>query len=183
MTSAPAAPCVVVLMGVSGSGKSTVGTLLAGRLGWDFEEGDDLHPATNIAKMVAGVPLDDDDRMPWLDEVAGWIRQHIEAGRSGIITCSALRRRYRDLLRGDHVTFVYLSGTRDQIADRLADRHGHFMPASLLDSQFAILEPPGPDENAITVDGTIDSADLVGEIAGRLHLRALPAAGDAGSQT
>lgn len=145
-------PVVLVVMGVSGSGKSTIAGLLAGRLGWDLEEGDDLHPPANVAKMAAGHPLTDEDRKPWLVEVAAWIREHTDAGRPGLITCSALRRAYRDLLRGEHVVFVYLAGTHEEIAHRLAKRHGHFMPAALLDSQFATLEEPGPDERAITVD-------------------------------
>jgi carbohydrate kinase (thermoresistant glucokinase family) len=143
---------VLVVMGVSGCGKSTVAGLLAGRLGWDLGEGDDLHPAANVAKMASGHPLTDDDRWPWLDLVARWIREHTDAGRPGIITCSALRRSYRDVLRGDHVVFVYLHGTRDQIAARLALRHGHYMPTALLDSQFAALEPPGDDERVLRVD-------------------------------
>ena len=142
MTGPTSPPPVLVLMGVSGCGKSTVAALLAGRLGWDFEEGDDLHPAANVAKMAAGHPLDDADRRPWLAAVAAWIRQHTDAGRPGIITCSALKKSYRDVLRGDRVMFVYLAGTREQIAARLAARHGHFMPPALLDSQFATLEPP-----------------------------------------
>src|ERR1700761_1029847 len=101
-----AEPVVLVLMGVSGSGKSTVAALLAGRLGWDFEEGDDLHPPENVAKMHAGHPLNDEDRKPWLAKVAGWITEHTDAGRPGIITCSALKRRYRDVLRGEPVVFV-----------------------------------------------------------------------------
>ena len=120
----------LVLMGVSGCGKSTVAGVLAGRLGWDFGEGDDLHPPENVAKMAAGHPLTDDDRWPWLERVAQWIREHTDAGRPGIITCSALKRSYRDILRGDHVVFVYLHGTREQIATRLAARHGHYMPAA-----------------------------------------------------
>jgi carbohydrate kinase (thermoresistant glucokinase family) len=102
--------------------------------------------------MAAGHPLTDDDRWPWLDLVANWIREHTDAGRPGIITCSALRRSYRDVLRGDHVVFVYLHGTREQIAARLALRHGHYMPAALLDSQFAALEPPGDDEQVLRID-------------------------------
>jgi gluconokinase/shikimate kinase len=175
MITQPSPPPVLVLMGVSGSGKSTVAALLAGRLGWDFEEGDDLHPAANIAKMAAGHPLDDEDRKPWLAKVAAWIREHTDAGKPGIITCSALEKRYRDILRGDRVIFVYLAGTYDQIAHRLVARHGHFMPPALLDSQFAILEPPGPDENAITVDISARSSDLADEIIDRLHLRAASA--------
>jgi gluconokinase len=143
---------VLVLMGVSGCGKSTVAGVLAGRLGWDLAEGDDMHPQENVAKMAAGHPLEDADRWPWLDRVAAWIGEHTAAGRPGIVTCSALRRRYRDVLRGERVVFVYLAGTREQIAARLAVRHGHFMPPTLLDSQFAALEPPESDERAITVD-------------------------------
>jgi gluconokinase/shikimate kinase len=156
-------------MGVSGCGKSTVGALLAGRLGWDFEEGDDLHPTANVEKMAAGHPLDDEDRKPWLATIGAWIREHTDAGRPGVITCSALKKSYRDVLRGDHVTFVYLAGTHDQIARRLAARHGHFMPASLLDSQFATLEPPTPDENSITVDISESSSVEADEIIDRLH--------------
>jgi gluconokinase len=154
-----AEPVVLVLMGVSGSGKSTVAALLAGRLGWDFEEGDDLHPPANVAKMHAGHPLDDDDRRPWLAKVAEWITDHTEVGLPGIITCSALKRSYRDVLRGEHVVFVYVTGTQDEITARLASRRGHYMPSSLLDSQFAALEPPGPDERSITVDINVPAAD------------------------
>ncbi|MDT3442426.1 MULTISPECIES: gluconokinase [unclassified Pseudofrankia] len=165
-------PPVLVLMGVSGSGKSTVAALLAAGLGWPFEEGDDLHPPANIEKMASGHPLTDTDRWPWLAAVRSWIHQRIDAGEPGVITCSALRRAYRDTLRGDTVAgsglaadadvaggaragaevFVYLRGSRDVIAQRLTARHGHFMPTGLLDSQFAALEEPDPDENALTVD-------------------------------
>ncbi|MEO9239915.1 MAG: gluconokinase [Jatrophihabitantaceae bacterium] len=175
MTDAPRAQSpVLVLMGVSGSGKSTVAALLAGRLGWDFEEGDDLHPAANVEKMAAGHPLDDDDRLPWLAKVAEWIAEHTAAGRPGVITCSALKRSYREVLRGEHVVFVYLAGTREQIATRLAARHGHYMPASLLDSQFDALEPPAPEENSITVDIAASSSIESDEIISRLGL--VPAA-------
>jgi carbohydrate kinase (thermoresistant glucokinase family) len=143
---------VLVLMGVTGCGKSTVAGVLAGRLGWELCEGDDLHPPENVAKMAAGHPLTDDDRWPWLRRVAGWIEEQAAAGQPGIITCSALKRGYRDVLRGPEVVFVYLHGTREQIAARLAARHGHFMPAALLDSQFADLEEPGEDENAWWID-------------------------------
>jgi len=158
-------------MGVSGSGKSTVAALLAGRLGWDFEEGDELHPPANIAKMAAGHALNDEDRQPWLERVAAWIRERTDAGRPGIITCSALKRSYRDVLRSDRVVFVDLAGTREQIAKRLAARHGHFMPAALLDSQFAALEPPTPDENAITVDISASGSAQADQIIDRLQLR------------
>jgi gluconokinase len=166
----PGQPPVLVVMGVSGCGKSTVGGLLAGRLGWDFEEGDDLHPQANIDKMASGQPLDDEDRWPWLAEVAEWIGAHTRSGRPGIITCSALKKSYRDVLRGEHVVFVYLAGTREQIARRLAARHGHYMAASLLDSQFDALEPPTPEESAITVDITPGSAAEADEIMSRLGL-------------
>jgi gluconokinase/shikimate kinase len=157
-------------MGVSGCGKSTVAGVLAGRLGWDFEEGDDLHPAANVAKMHAGHPLTDDDRAPWLELVAGWIRSHTEAGRPGLITCSALKRRYRDVLRGPAVAFVYLHGTQEEIARRLAVRGGHFMPESLLASQFVDLEEPGPDENAIRIEITGTPAEQAQHIVTQLAL-------------
>lgn len=150
---------VVVLMGVSGCGKSTIAGVLAARLGWDVCEGDELHPPENVAKMAAGAPLTDDDRHPWLELIAHWIRSHTDAGQPGIVTCSALKRTYRDILRGDDVLFVLLDGTREQIATRLAARHGHFMPPALLDSQFADLERPGPDEAALRIDiGTTPDA-------------------------
>ena len=162
----PADPVVLVLMGVSGCGKSTVGGVLAGRLGWPFGEGDDLHPQENVDKMATGHALTDDDRWPWLVRVHDWIAEHVGAGQPGVITCSALKRSYRDLLRGDargevarHVAFVYLRGEREQLLARLRARQGHFMPAALLDSQLADLEPPAPDETAITVD--IGSAPTV----------------------
>ena len=157
-------PVVIVMMGVSGSGKSTVAALLAGQLGWDFEEGDELHPPENVAKMAAGHPLTDEDRWPWLARVADWIRTRTETERPGVITCSALKRSHRDVLRGDHVIFVYLAGTHDEIAARLAKRHGHFMPSSLLDSQFATLETPGPDERAITVDINNTASKISAEV-------------------
>ena len=143
---------VLVLMGVSGCGKSTVARRLGDRLGWDVGEGDDLHPAANVAKMASGQPLTDEDRWPWLDLVAGWIRSHVDTGRPGIITCSALKRSYRDVLRGEGVVFVLLDGTREDLARRVRARPGHFMPVALLDSQLATLERPGPDEAAVAVD-------------------------------
>jgi gluconokinase/shikimate kinase len=161
---------VLVIMGVSGSGKSTVAGMLAGRLGWDLAEGDDMHPPANVAKMAAGHPLDDADRWPWLDQIAVWIREHAEAGRPGIITCSALKKSYRDVLRGDHVVFVDLVGTHDQIAARLTARHGHFMPAGMLDSQIETLEPPSAEEDAIRIDVTASSYEASEQIISRLHL-------------
>jgi gluconokinase len=147
-------PLVLVFMGVSGCGKSTVAALLAGRLGWPFEEGDALHPQANVYKMRSGEPLTDADRLPWLERVADWIDARLDAGENGIITCSALKRSYRRLLdrRRRGVVFVYLAGDRDTIAVRITTRGGHFMPPSLLDSQFAVLEEPGPDEPAIRVE-------------------------------
>ena len=149
-----AQPVVLVLMGVSGCGKTTVAEIIAERLHWLFEEGDALHPPENVAKMHAGHPLDDADRAPWLARVADWVDARLDAGESGVITCSALKRKYRELIdrRGRDVEFVYLHGSRELIASRLAARQGHFMPASLLDTQFATLEEPGPDEPAIRVE-------------------------------
>jgi len=170
MTASKSNTPVLVIMGVAGSGKSTVAGLLAGRLGWDLAEGDDMHPAANIAKMAAGHPLTDEDRWPWLARVADWIREHTAAHRPGIVTCSALKRSYRDVLRGDGVIFVYLAASRELIAHRLAARHGHFMPAALLDSQLATLEPPGPDEQAITVDVSGSPAETASLIMAALHL-------------
>ncbi|NNH04066.1 gluconokinase [Microbacterium ulmi] len=163
-------------MGVSGSGKSTVAGLLAGRLGWDLEEGDDLHPEANVAKMAAGHPLTDEDRWPWLDRISDWIRLHTSTGTPGIITCSALRRAYRDRLRGPGVVFVHLAGARGAIADRLSRRLDHFMPESLLGSQFATLEPLDSDESGIVVDLTRSPRDEADEIIRRLALTVPPAA-------
>ncbi len=140
-------------MGVAGCGKSTLGARLAKDLGWAFQDGDDLHPAWNIAKMAAGVPLDDADRAPWLAAIRRWIDERIAAGRDGVVTCSALRRAYRDRLTLDRpeVRIVHITGTPALIAERLAARAGHFMPASLNDSQFATLEPPEADEAILEI--------------------------------
>jgi len=148
------APPVLVVMGVSGAGKTTVARAVAARTGWAFEEGDDLHPAANIAKMHARISLTDADRLPWLSAVAAWIDGRRAAGLAGVITCSALKRAYRRIVVGERpeVRLVYLRGGAELIAERLAQRHGHFMPASLLDSQMETLEEPGPDENPIVVD-------------------------------
>jgi gluconokinase len=149
-----AMPVVLVVMGVSGSGKTTVARLLADRLHWPFEEGDALHPQANVDKMHAGHPLDDADRAPWLRKIADWVAARLDAGESGVITCSALKRAYRDEIdrRGSGVVFVFLAGAESTIAARLAARQGHFMPSSPLDSQFETLEAPGPDEPEIQVD-------------------------------
>ena len=147
----------IVAMGVSGSGKSTVGAALAGRLRVPFEDADDLHPEANIAKMSRGEPLDDSDRYPWLERIGEWLTAH-EHG--GVIACSALKRKYRDQLRHhcSSVEFLHLSGGREVIERRQASRPGHFMPASLLTSQFETLEPLAPDENGVVVevDGSVD---------------------------
>jgi gluconokinase len=151
-------PTAVVVMGVSGSGKTTIAESLAERLGWEFTEGDSHHPPANVEKMRAGIPLDDDDRAPWLDQLAGWIAEREEAGKSVVLTCSALKRRYRDRLRegNDSVWFVHVDVPKDELARRMAARTGHYMPASLLDSQLAALEPLGVDEPGVTVSGTGD---------------------------
>jgi len=167
-------PIVLVVMGVSGCGKSTVAALMAGELHWPFEEGDSLHPQANVDKMAAGHPLDDDDRWPWLEKVAEWVEECLDAGRSGIITCSALKRSYRDLInrRGSGIQFVYLAGSKELIASRLATRQGHFMPTSLLDSQFATLEEPTADEPSIQVEVGPSVEFIVNEIRATLHLYA-----------
>jgi carbohydrate kinase (thermoresistant glucokinase family) len=145
---------VLVVMGVSGCGKTTVGEELARRLGWPFQEGDRLHPPANVAKMAAGSPLEDADRGPWLEAVADWIDRCREASSGGVISCSALRRAYRAIIVGDRpdVRLVYLRGSHDTVADRLVRRSDHFMPASLLASQFATLEEPDRSERPIVVD-------------------------------
>jgi 6-phosphogluconate dehydrogenase len=143
---------VVVFMGVSGSGKTTVGALMAGRLGWEFAEADDLHPAANVAKMAAGVPLTDEDREPWLRALRSWIDSELAAGRRGVMTCSALKRGYRDVLRAPGVVFVHMAGSPATVEGRLGARTGHFMPASLLASQYADLEELDPDEDYVVVD-------------------------------
>jgi gluconokinase len=146
-------PSVIVVMGVSGSGKSTIAAMLAHRLHWIYEDGDWLHPPSNIEKMHRGEPLTDEDRWPWLHAIAAWIDATRRGGDHGIVACSALKRAYREVLVGERrdVRIVYLKGGRDLIARRLAARDGHFMPPSLLDSQFATLEEPQPDENPIVV--------------------------------
>jgi ribose 5-phosphate isomerase A len=157
-------PPILVIMGISGSGKSTIAEILAARLGWTFQEGDNLHPEANVAKMHAGVPLTDEDRKPWLERVAAWIDGQRARKQPGIVTCSALKRSYRDIVIGDRpeVRLVYLRGGRDVIAEHLAGRHGHFMPPSLLQSQIDTLEEPGPDEDPLTVD-VGPSAETVAE--------------------
>ncbi|MFG3012695.1 gluconokinase [Streptomyces cinerochromogenes] len=145
-------PQVVVVMGVAGTGKTTIGPLLAARLGVPYAEGDDFHPQANIDKMSAGIPLDDADRWPWLDAIGHWA--HGRAGLGGVVSSSALKRSYRDRLRAaaPGIVFVHLTGDRQLIEDRMRQRQGHFMPTALLDSQFATLQPLQPDEAGVAVD-------------------------------
>jgi gluconokinase len=145
-------PHVVVVMGVAGTGKTTIGPLLAARLGVPYAEGDDFHPQANIDRMTAGAPLTDDDRRPWLDAIGGWA--HGREGLGGVVSCSALKRSYRDRLRAaaPGLVFVHLTGDRRLVEDRMAHRQGHFMPTALLDSQFATLQPLQADEAGIAVD-------------------------------
>ena len=145
-------PPVVVVMGVSGSGKTTVGAALAQRLGVPFADADDFHPPENITKMSAGVPLDDDDRGPWLETIAGWLAAQADQG--GVVSCSALKRSYRAILtsQAPQSVFVHLHGERDVVATRVAGRPGHFMPAALVNSQFDTLEPLASDESGVVID-------------------------------
>jgi gluconokinase len=147
------APDVVVVMGVSGSGKSTVAKGLSTVLGWEFAEGDAFHPEANVAKMRGGTALVDEDRWPWLAAIGEWISEKESRGESGVVTCSALRRAYRDVLREGRpdVRFLHLTAPSDIIRDRMEHRPGHYMPASLLDSQIATLEPLGDDEPGVTI--------------------------------
>jgi gluconokinase len=146
-------PAVLLIMGVSGSGKTTIAVLLAGHLHWELADADSFHSAANLQKMRSGIPLTDEDRWPWLHAIAAWIDETRRAGRRGIVTCSALKRSYRKILVGGRrdVRLVYLKGDAELIGQRLAKRQGHFMPAALLQSQFDTLEEPGPDENPIVV--------------------------------
>ena len=165
-------PCALVVMGVSGSGTSTIADRLAARLGWRCEDGDKFHPASNVAKMSAGHPLTDEDRWPWLQAIADEIDRVCKAGQRAVIACSALKHAYRDILvhgRND-VRIVFLDGTYDLIAGRLAARKGHFMPPGLLTSQFETLEPPSPDERAVTVSIDAPIKTIVDNILSQLKL-------------
>ena len=165
-------PCALIVMGVSGSGKTTIAERLAERLTWSFEDGDKFHPPSNVAKMSAGHPLTDEDRRPWLQAIADEIDRICAAGQRAVIACSALKRAYRDSLvhgRKD-VRIVYLDGSEQLIAERLARRKGHFMPAGLLESQFEALEPPAREENPVTasIDASVET--IVDDIVHQLGL-------------
>jgi gluconokinase len=158
----------IVITGVAGAGKSTVGKLLADNLGWQFHEGDDFHPAANVEKMRRGEALTDADRQPWLDALRAVIQSSLEKGENGILACSALKRHYRARLRvNEHVVFVHLTATPELIERRLKQRKNHFMNPSLLESQFATLETP---ESALTLDASFSPAVLVQQIRDALHI-------------
>jgi gluconokinase len=164
---------IVIVAGVSGSGKSTIGALLAGRLGWPFTDGDMLHPEANVEKMERGEPLNDADRMPWLRAIAAHMDDWLAAGESGLIACSALKQRYRQMLLSGRpeARIAFLQIGRDVAARRLASRHGHFFDPDLLASQFADLELPGPGEARVVVVPVSDTAqETVDQIIHDLHL-------------
>ena len=169
-------PSVIVIAGVSGSGKTTIGTLLAERHGWDYAEADSFHSEANIAKMREGHPLTDADRGPWLRTIAAWITDRLDSGRPGVVTCSALKRKYRDLLTAGNpaVAMVLLDGDRDLIAARMKARKGHFFKETLLDTQFADLELPTPDEDVFTAPITGTPAETVDQIVKALNLDTAP---------
>lgn len=169
----------VVVMGVSGSGKSTVAALIATRISAELADADDFHPPANVAKMRAAQPLDDGDRAPWLAALSGWLAQHSADGQRAVLSCSALRRSYRDVLRtaGSGVVFVHLAGPRELIAERMRQRAGHFMPPALLESQFAALQPLGPDEAGITLDVRADGCVLADRAVAYLAARTPRGAG------
>jgi gluconokinase len=172
-------PVIAVVMGVSGSGKTTVAVLLSAALGCQFQEGDDLHPPENVEKMHGGTPLTDADRLPWLRKIAEEIDGWRARGESGVLTCSALKRSYRNIIIGDRpdVTLIYLKGSHDLIHKRMAARHEHFMPMTLLDSQFVTLQEPTPDEDPITVGVGGRPIEIVTEIVHQLEERQAGARG------
>jgi gluconokinase len=172
-------PSILVVMGVSSSGKSTIGTMLALQLRWDFEDGDWFHPARNIDKMHAGIPLTDEDRAPWLIAIADFIDQARLSGKHVVVACSALKRRYRTVIIGNRpdVRLIYLKGDMDLIGRRFAARHEHFMPPSLLQSQFDALEEPGPDEHPIVVSIQARPREIVTSILDALKAQILESNG------
>jgi gluconokinase len=173
VTPAPRKPLnALVVMGVSGSGKTTLAAMLAGRLGWPYRDADDFHPAANVLKMSSGRPLTDEDRAPWLAAIARWIDDQRAAGGHAIVACSALKRAYRDVLIGgrDDVRLVFLQGDRALVGARMAARRDHFMPTALLDSQFATLEAPTPDEQPVVVHVGGAPEEIVAAILSALDL-------------
>jgi gluconokinase len=162
----------VVVMGVSGSGKTTLGQGIADRLQWRFQEGDELHPRANVEKMSRGEPLTDEDRWPWLDAIGRWLDERAEAGENAVLTCSALRRTYRDRIRDGRpgVRFCHVVASAETLRDRLEHRRGHYMPASLLPSQLATLEPLGDDEPGVVVEAAGEPSDVLGEALRALDL-------------
>lgn len=168
----------IVVMGPSGVGKTTVAQMLAERLDWTFAEADEFHPKANIDKMSAGIPLTDEDRWPWLDLLRDWMTDHATRGESTVVTCSALKKVYRDKLResGARVRFLELVATRELVMSRLPKRQGHYMPVSLLDSQFETLEPLTEDEDGVKVSVESDPEQIVDEALSALRLTAPPSA-------
>jgi gluconokinase len=163
---------IVVVTGVAGSGKTTVGSMLARRLGWRYAEADDFHPKANLDKMAAGQPLTDDDRWPWLRALAAWIDERRSAHEPAVVSCSALKRRYRDVLRDarPEVRLVFLTASRELIGSRLRARHGHFMKEAMLDSQLADLEVPTKNEGAVTIPVDAAPAEVVDHVVRALAL-------------
>src|SRR5215831_2601466 len=162
---------IVIVFGVSGAGKTTIGRLLAEQLGWRFYEADDFHPRANIEKLRSGHPLTDEDRWPWLERLRQQIERSLAAGKNAVLACSALKRAYRDRLRVSHdVRFVFLRGDYVLVETQLRNRHGHFMNPALLRSQFADLEEPGPDEEALTIKSGRTPEKLAKEIKTKLHV-------------
>ena len=170
-------PAAIIVMGVSGSGKSTIGALLAEALGWPFADADGFHPAANVAKMAAGQPLTDEDRWPWLDAIAAHIEAARAAGQPVVVACSALRRAYRERLRAGHgdLIFLHLTGAPEVIATRQAARQGHFMPPSLMASQFATLEDPAEEVDAVTVSVSASLHEVVATALEQLAARGVVA--------
>ena len=170
-------PAAIIVMGVSGSGKSTIGTLLAEALGWPFADADGFHPVANVAKMAAGQPLTDADRWPWLDAIAAHIGASRTAGQPVVVACSALRRAYRERLRAGHgdLIFLHLAGAPEVIATRQAARQGHFMPPSLMASQFATLEDPAAEADAVTVSVSASPHEVVAAALEQLAARGVVA--------
>jgi gluconokinase len=167
-------PAVLLIMGVSGSGKTTIAALLAALLRWELADADAFHPVANVQKMCSGIPLTDEDRWPWLRAIAAWIDDTRRAGRHGIVACSALKRSYRDIILGTRhdVRLVYLKGNAALIGQRAAKRRGHFMPVALLPSQLDTLEEPGPDENPIVVYVDADPDAIAARLLAELHIDA-----------